>query len=99
MIKELTHQFMAAIVNANNTNLPQPTATGAKIQDILSIVFAIAGAVSVLVIVIAGFMMVISSGEPAKVAKARQSIIYAVVGLFVCIFAFTIVTFVVGKVG
>lgn len=99
MTKERLVHTVAAIIDPNNTNLPQPGADGGKIQDILSIVFAIAGAVSVLVIVIAGFMMVISAGEPAKVAKARQSIIYAVVGLFVCIFAFTIVTFVVGKVG
>lgn len=76
-------------VDANNA--------GDKVALILSIVFAIAGAVAFLMVTIAGFMMVISAGEPQKVAKARQTIVYSIVGLVICILAFSIVRFVIGR--
>jgi uncharacterized membrane protein YidH (DUF202 family) len=81
-------------------NIPQTIdATNAdnQLKLILSIVFGIAGALAFLMVTIAGFMMVISAGEPQKVAKARQTIVYSVVGLVICIMAFSIVQFVVGK--
>lgn len=79
-----------------DTNLPGVPADAASIQDILAIVFAIAGAVAFLIVIIAGFQFVISGGDPQKVSKARQTILYAVVGLVVCSVAFTVVKFVVG---
>lgn len=82
-----------------NTNLPNVTAGKGELEDILAIVFAIAGAVAFLIVIIAGFQFVISGGDPQKVTKARQTILYAVVGLVVCSVAFTIVKFVVGETG
>jgi hypothetical protein len=49
------------------------------------------------VIVIAGLQMIISGGEPQKVAKARQTIIYAIVGLIVAIFGQFIVGFILER--
>lgn len=80
-----------------NTDLPNVEAGSTQLQDILSVVFGLAGIIAFFIVVIAGFQLVISSGDPQKISKARQTILFAVVGLVVCSAAFTIVRFVVGR--
>ena len=46
-------------------------------------------------IVYAGIQYVISAGDSGKVAKAKNIIIYAIVGLLIAVFSYTIVNFVV----
>ena len=62
------------------------------------LVFGIMGAVALLVITIAGFKYVLSQGNPQETAKAKNTILYALIGLVVAILAFNIVKFVVGRV-
>lgn len=78
-------------------NLPQVDSGSSEIKLILSIVFTLIGAMSLLVITIAGFRYIVSRGEPQEIARAKNSIIYALVGLVVSILAFSIVNFVVGN--
>lgn len=66
---------------------------GGKIGDIMGVVFAVAGSVALLVIVIAGIQFMLSRGDPQKSAKARNAIIYAAIGLVVAVLAFSIVQF------
>lgn len=89
-------QFLAQV---DTGPLPKTGATGAKLQSILSIVFATTGAIALLIITIAGFRYIISRGDPSAIAGAKNAIIYAVVGLVVSIAAFSIVTFVVNGIG
>jgi hypothetical protein len=77
--------------------LPDAGADPGKIQTLTNIFFGILGAVALLIITIAGFRFVIHQGEPQEVAKARNSIIYAVVGLVVALSAWSIVSYVWGK--
>jgi hypothetical protein len=79
--------------------LPKVSASGAKLQAILSIVFATTGAIALLIITVAGFRYVISRGDPNAIAGAKNAIIYAVVGLIISITAFSIVTFVANGIG
>jgi hypothetical protein len=79
--------------------LPDVGASSARLQIILNTVFAITGAIAVLIIVLAGFRMIVSQGNPNDVATARNAIIYALVGLVILITAFSIVNFVVLEVG
>jgi len=53
------------------------------------------GAVSVIVIIIAGIMYTTSGGDAALIAKAKNTLLYAVVGLLVAIMAYAIVNFVI----
>lgn len=91
----LTH--LAAVSNPTLTPLPRP-ATSGWIKNVLEIVFSIIGALSLLVLVIAGFTFITSQGEPQKVSQARNAIIYAAAGLAVSILAVSIVGFVIGHV-
>lgn len=85
---------------SNTLNLPnkQPISAG-TIQGVLSLIFGLLGGVAFLFIIYGGIKMITSQGTPEGFAKARNTIIYAVVGLVVCISAFTIVNFVVDRVG
>jgi ABC-type Fe3+ transport system permease subunit len=83
-------------INANCLPEAIKIANHSTIAIILTIVFAIVGSVATLIIVLAGLKFITSSGKPEEVAKAKDTIIYAAVGLIVCIFAVTIVSFVAG---
>lgn len=69
-----------------------------KLPDFLKILvntlLFILGAVSVVVIIIAGISYTTSAGDPELVKKAMNSLRYAVVGLVVALMAFAIVNFV-----
>ncbi len=80
------------------TGLPVVSASSSQLQQILQIVFGIIAAVAVLVIVIAGLRFVIAQGNPQDIAKARNTIIYAVVGLLIAISAEVIVSLVLSNV-
>ena len=95
MMRFLT--FLAQ-VDANNLKVPKTDLTPSTFKTILQIVFGIFGAVTVLIIVIAGLRFTISQGDPQATAKAKNTIIYALVGLVISMAAFSIVTFVIGKV-
>lgn len=80
------------------TGLPNVGGGNAQIQQILTIVFGVIAALAVLMIAIASFRFIISRGDPQAVAKARNTIIYALIGLVVSLAAESIVVLVLGKV-
>lgn len=67
-----------------------------KVRDILNVVFAVIGIVAVIMIIYGGIVMMISSGDPGKIKRAKDTIIYSIVGLIIVLLAFAIVNFVVG---
>ena len=80
------------------SSLPRTTADQGRIQTILNVVFAVLGAISVLMVIIGGIKYASSQGDSQAVAKAKGTIIYAIVGLVVVILAVAIVDFVIGRV-
>jgi hypothetical protein len=80
-----------------DTGLPNVTASTNQVQEILAVVFGISAALSVLMIVIAGLRFITAQSNAQEIAKARNTIIYALVGLFVSLLAEAIVSFVLGK--
>ena len=69
---------------------------GGIVKTIVNVLLYIIGAVAVIVIIIAGFRYVTSGGDSSKIAAAKNTILYAVIGLIVAILAYAIVNFVVG---
>lgn len=65
------------------------------ISNVLNWIFGIIGIVAVIMIIIGGFNMMISSGDPGKVKKGKDTILYGIIGLVIAILAFAIVNFVV----
>jgi hypothetical protein len=64
----------------------------------LQLVLGIIAGLAVLFVVIGGLRFVLSEGDPQSTTKARNTMIYAVVGLVVSVMAEIIVTFVLGRV-
>jgi hypothetical protein len=56
----------------------------------------IVGAVSVIMLIIGGLRYVISQGDAAAVKQAKDTILYAIIGIIVAILAFAIVAFIAG---
>lgn len=67
-----------------------------NIWGIVSFALGILGGIAIIVIIVAGLMYTISSGDSGKVAAAKNTIIYAVVGLVVAMLAVVIISFVNG---
>jgi len=65
-----------------------------SVRSIVNTLLYVLGAVAVLVIVVAGIMYVASGGEAATVKKAKDMILYAVVGIVVAMLSYAIVNFV-----
>lgn len=98
---ELVHRLVvgfAAQIDNSRANIPQPDLDG-KFAFISSLVFGILGGIAFLYIIFGGIKMITSQGTPEGFVKARNTIIYASLGLVICISAFVIVNFVIGKVG
>ena len=66
------------------------------VKDIINVLLFLIGALSVVMIIYGGFKYVTSAGESSAVASAKNTILYAVIGLVVAVSAFMIVNFVLG---
>lgn len=83
--------------NTCDTGLPTVAASSTTLQHILQLTIGILAGVAVLFVVIGGLRMVLSEGNPEDTSRARDTIIYAVVGLVICISAEAFVSFVLDK--
>jgi hypothetical protein len=72
---------------------------GGVVTNIISVVIFIVGLVCVVMLVWGGIQYILSTGDSGKVTNAKNTILYAVVGLIVCIVAFAVVQFVLVNVG
>lgn len=79
--------------------LPNSKNTGDAPQQllptILTIVFSTVGAIALMLVVIGGVKYITASGDPQKMAQAKDTIIYSLIGLAIVLAAFSIVTLVV----
>ncbi len=82
-----------------DTTLPEIQASPDNVQKILQLLFGVIGAIAMIWIIIAGIQLTTSQGDPQSAARARQTIIYAVIGLVITLSAEAIVTFVLGRIG
>jgi hypothetical protein len=74
--------------------------TGVKnlVKTIINVLSWVIGVVSVIMIIVGGFRYIISSGDSGQVTSAKNTIMYAIVGLVIVLFAQVIVRFVIGSV-
>ena len=68
------------------------------VTNILNGVIGVLGLVCVVVIIIGGVNYMTSSGDAGKVKKAKDTILYGLIGLVVCVLAFALVNFVIAKI-
>lgn len=90
--------FAQATISPDEIGLKNPaTDPNAVIGDVLTVVYFWAGAIAVIIIIVAGIFYTTSAGNPSQTNRAREAIIYAVVGLVVIMLAFVITQFILGR--
>ena len=66
--------------------------------NIINAVIGISGIIAVVFIVIGGINYMTSTGDAGKVKKAKDTILYAVIGLVICALSFTIVNWAISTI-
>ena len=69
-----------------------------KVTEVINIFLYVVGVVAVIMIIYGGFLFMTSAGDAGKVQKAKNAILYSVIGLAIVVLAYAIVNFVIGKV-
>lgn len=71
---------------------------GALLGSIIGIIVFIVGVVSTIMVIVGGYKYIFSQGSSDKIGQARTTIIYALVGLVVAIFAGPILAWALGRI-
>jgi len=66
-------------------------------KTITNTLLFILGAISVIMIIVGGLRYVVSGGDSSAVNAAKNTILYAIVGVIVAILAYAIINFVIGS--
>ena len=70
-----------------------------NVRNILNAVYFWVAIITVIVIIIGGVKYMTSQGDAGKVKSAKDTIMYAIIGLIVTLLAFAITNFILGAVG
>lgn len=68
--------------------------TGA-FRQITNTILYVVGIIAVIMLIIGGIKYVISGGDSKKVTDAKNTVLYAIIGLVIAVFAYAIVNFVI----
>ena len=95
---DVSAQILDGLNSVNTGNGPTNlTGTDGVFTTIVNVLLFIIGAVSVIMLIYGGIRYTTSGGNANSVTAAKNTIMYAIIGLIIAIFAFAIVNFVVGE--
>ena len=99
MMLKLTQLYIFAqslLGSPDDLNIPTNN-VNTQFSSIVNTVSAVAAVVAVVVIIVAGIQMSSANGNPQTVSKAKNAILFSVIGLIIVASAFTIINFVLGR--
>lgn len=70
---------------------------GGVFRTITNVMLFLIGAISVIMLIIGGIRYVVSGGDSSAVQAAKNTILYAIVGIVVAILAYAVVNFVISS--
>lgn len=90
-------------IAALTQNLPAslqstPANVGSIAKSVSDVLFYLVGAVAVGAIIYGGLLYALSGGDQGRMESAKNTILYAVVGIVVAILSYAIVNFVIGVI-
>ena len=85
------------VLRANGCKTDSPDLENVVVNIINGVVGALA-LVAVIFIVVGGVNYMTSTGDAGKIQKAKNTILYAAIGLVICVLAFAIVNFVIANI-
>ena len=93
-MKNILTQF-ALDTKVNELQYDTGDTFSSSFQGILNAVIGVLALVAVVVMIVGGVSYMTSSGDTGKVKKAKDTILYACIGLIVCALSFAIVNWVI----
>lgn len=75
----------------------QDTSLETYIQTIINVLLGLIGVVAVIMLIYGGFRYVLSAGNEKATSAAKDTILFAIIGIVVAVLAFAIVNFVIGS--
>ncbi len=72
-------------------------ATGGIFQTIANVLIFLVGAIAVIYLIIGGLRYVTSGGDSKAVTAAKDTILYAIIGIVVAVISYALVTFVISS--
>lgn len=95
----LLQQFAADTkINPSDIGVPKVDLTENTLANVFSAVLVFIGAMAVLFLLIGAARYVTANGDAKQISQAKNTIIYALVGMVVSALAFVIVQFVLGRI-
>ena len=64
-------------------------------KNVTNTILYIVGIIAVIMLIVGGIKYITSGGDSKKVTDAKNTVLYAIIGLVICLLAFAIVNFVV----
>ena len=86
----------------NESQIPdavQGPSAAELISNVVGILFFVVGSASVIVLIVAGIMFVVSAGNEKTTKQAKDAILYAIVGIIISVAAFAITSFINNQLG
>ncbi len=74
------------------------TKVKSTIGNVVNLLLMAVGAISIIMIVVGGILFALSNGDSSRVTKARNTVLYAAIGLIVSLLAAAIVNLAFGRV-
>lgn len=98
VIKTLAATDSNANTYIDKTNTGHNTDLMTVVNTIINVALGVIGLIAVVMIILGGVQYTTSSGDAARVKKAKDTIMYGIIGLVVALLAFAIVNFVLTSV-
>ena len=90
------------VADVSLCNAEDPTNADANLMNkvfvIINVILGVISFVAVVFIIIGGVQYMTSQGDPGKIAKAKNAIMYSVIGLVVALLSFAIINFILVKI-
>ncbi len=86
-----------SIGSGKNCNTKNGSNLNDVVKFIVNLLSYIAGALAVIMIIVSGYKYMTAAGDSSKVASAKTTLIYAIIGIIIVVLAQFIVQFTIGK--
>jgi hypothetical protein len=94
-----TEQGIRGGIGCTDTGTPDKLfGDGSIFTTIVNVLLFLIGAISVIMLIVGGIRYTISNGDSGAVTSAKNTILYAIVGLIIAFLAFAIVNWVLGAI-
>jgi hypothetical protein len=90
--------LMHVAISSTDIGIPKVTANDTTLEQIVGSVFLMIGSIAVFFLLVGAARYATANGEQNKIGQAKNTILYALVGVVLSALGFTVVQFVIGKV-